>query len=964
MSGLAALSRVRGELSARARELADALEGQEESVARTRERLAQARAEARAREAELQAARGRRAARSREGEQAEAEAARDAAPARDAAGMARPAATPQEAVQALREQIEAVALAVGLAPARGTGALDAGRDASGLSSDSIAQVSVEWEGDVCGFRLTPSYTFSQLAHDACHYWQLDSGAVTLRDSTNTIWPQHAVVQELLRDEIGKQSRLGGAPEAALPRIRLDGGHGHSASKAPTAEELAPAGQQHQEQQRLRAARENDYLAQLVLETERREREDRRREPRRERTREGNIALARQLSPLFHDEREQPHSSRTAFYSSVEALGATRTIAAAAASPTSSSTKAAAAETASFKTLGEDMRAQRRYAVSCCKLTVWAVVLALATTALVTRFQVEAIYANTWSVQTRMLAPFPMSLPLEFGAMQARWFDSRAVQPGDTSPQAALAGVNAKYYPLAQPSDFYAFLRSVVLPALTPPVTEGVQVGSGSTGALAGAQQPVILPLVLQQHRVAQGSCTVDAAFADALNSPDFCWGDYDERWRDTAPFGPLAGLGANAGRAEAARACAAQLLPASNSSNAGNASMAACLAFASDAESASGDQQERMSWYAASGYSAVVPADAPLNLSLAVVQYLEANAWIDLATRSVSATAVLFNRNIRVLVVIDLLMEVATSGAPLTTMRLHRIPVNLYQDLQSSGELSPLLVVADALSLAFAVYLFYGFVLDCILFGTLRTVGTIWNALALVYFATTVSAIAIKVVFSASTPGIFASLASAGTAVAPEPEVVSLAAAVAYAVALFNAIATLDSLNEALLIVLVFKLIQANRRVSAVFETVNRGCRVGAVVLFVCLIVGAAIGVAAFLLLRGVGGNQGTLFYLFDIASGGVPYAALRRSNLLGGFFLSVFCVCFVCFFAFAFLTAVFVDAYFEVAAVGLPDALPRHFWLKVVLAPARICIAWYRQHRALEREKERPRSLAHASSS
>ncbi len=62
-------------------------------------------------------------------------------------------------------------LAVGLVPASGaqSGAVEAGRKASGLASDSITQVSVEWDGDVCGFRLTPSYTFLQLARDACHY---------------------------------------------------------------------------------------------------------------------------------------------------------------------------------------------------------------------------------------------------------------------------------------------------------------------------------------------------------------------------------------------------------------------------------------------------------------------------------------------------------------------------------------------------------------------------------------------------------------------------------------------------------------------------------------------------------------------------------------------------------------------------------------------------------------------------
>jgi hypothetical protein len=103
---------------------------------------------------------------------------------------------------------------------------DLGDAMGGNGEESQINVSVFYQriGEYCSFRVTPEYTFGQLNHDACKYWEISEDDGTLRDHLNLMWPPQASIME----ELAKYDE---PPKIILiSRVRPESGNGETFSR--------------------------------------------------------------------------------------------------------------------------------------------------------------------------------------------------------------------------------------------------------------------------------------------------------------------------------------------------------------------------------------------------------------------------------------------------------------------------------------------------------------------------------------------------------------------------------------------------------------------------------------------------------------------------------------------------------------------------------------------------------------
>ena len=77
------------------------------------------------------------------------------------------------------------------------GEIDSDDDERGEESQINVSVFYQRIGEYCSFRVTPEYTFAQLNHDACKYWEVPVDDGTLRDDLNLMWPPQATIMDEL-----------------------------------------------------------------------------------------------------------------------------------------------------------------------------------------------------------------------------------------------------------------------------------------------------------------------------------------------------------------------------------------------------------------------------------------------------------------------------------------------------------------------------------------------------------------------------------------------------------------------------------------------------------------------------------------------------------------------------------------------------------------------------------------------
>ncbi|GBG25691.1 Polycystic kidney disease 2-like 2 protein [Hondaea fermentalgiana] len=839
-------------------ELESKLEEQQESYRRVSERRAQARDEMRAREQELAKLESEIQIQGQNAKVAENILLGGATHALDArSAITTEALSPEDAVCVLETLLETIAERLGVKLSRqsltnhqqrGHGALED----SGVSPDSIVHVTIEYEGDQCGFRLATSYTFRQLTLDACRYWSLDAMNASLRDETNSLWPMNGNVRQVLSDAISERVRLiGAAAVGGMPRIRL--------------KQLE---YERQFYEKVLAA-ENAHLQEL------------RTNKHDNRVRAAQLTIARSLSDAFHEPHEKPDLRRSAFFKPAEMFDPGRD-----------------EDAEVIAAAGNDkVKLRSKLTSAFARLIAWAAYLIILSVAMSFRYETSQVYSNTASSQSILTKAFDPTEPLNFGGTFERWIYDRSVD--SIEPQRQLSRTfTSRPYPFAQIVDTYNFVKQVFAPALFQSDLEDEAASRQLNQSMVNEQQRLTGPIRISQHRVTNDSCRLNEAFSNATIGSNQCYASYATRLSQTN-----------------------------------------CLAIVQDAVVYTELPREPSvtafySAYDASGYIVSFGSTTVMRDVQCVMDVLRELEWLDLHTRAAIVTFAMYNTNLNLYIGTSIAIEQSSAGAVRSRILYNRIAKSMYDRTDRNDRVSaePFLIFAEVVAIVFTWAFMYSFILNSNIYGFFRSMFTIWNWLGIFLFATTHAGLILRLVykFLLQREGLL------------EEKAVSYEN-LSTAFQLYEAMLAVDATSIFLSILFVFRYTQANRKISAIFETVYRSTRVAAgLLLLVALFVVGAL-VAGFLVfgtnLFGYRTVQQSAFNMLRLLMGSFSYEMFRGSDLvLTAFYFGAFVVVFY-FLAIAFVTAIYLDAYFEVTALGIQRAKPKHFWTSLVTAP----ISWLR---------------------
>mmetsp|Transcript_9285 Transcript_9285/g.15093 ORF Transcript_9285/g.15093 Transcript_9285/m.15093 type:complete len:889 (-) Transcript_9285:1397-4063(-) len=561
---------------------------------------------------------------------------------------------------------------------------------------------------------------------------------------------------------------------------------------------------------------------------------------------------------------------------------------------------------------QDVERVAKFTGICFNLLLWLVFVVCLLVASSYRHSVGVSYAMAYSLQQGVMGEFPAVPPAKFANDTVRVLNQHLSGGVDPTTLGTLRVFRA--YPFCQIQDSWSFYEHVFAQMFFPApshVFDSLVSANASIAKLLG-------PVHIRQSRVQSDSCTLNPVYSGMLVQP-VCYDRFSAKSESTATFGGTAA-------------------PTPSPANI-TAIVNEAFKYSDQGRLAKSVTEGTFSYYPDRGFY----LDLPQNLSnpeyLEVLNQLQSRGWLDRATRAITTQVMFTNANINVVIVMSILIEISSTGGVLTRVDFDFAPENYY-DVSVKASVNSFIIASDVLCGLYVNYLLYLTVIDVIVYGFLRAASTIWNTVQIVVWLTFMVALVCRVYYEFSVKNI--SLTNAEDSLS-----------------LHKTITGLELCCNFFSVLVVFGFVQGNRKVSAIFETTARSLRFIGTALFALFLLLCGFWVAGTLVYGPKLAAWATLLRslqsVYGFLQNDVNYVSLKFADNVFTPFYFMFYTLVYTFIFISLITGVYMNAYFEVAATGLPRAKPRRFWTSILTAPFKMVLdrnKWRGEHK-YEHEKK-----------